>query len=280
MTRHGGQRPSPQADRAKEAGLSRRALLGGGALAVATAWPGSAAMAQPAGRPVSVFAAASLQTALSAIAAAWRTETGRAVTLTFGASSALARQIDQGAPADLFVSADLEWMDWAQGRNLIRPETRRSLLGNRLVLITARDAALTLRIEPGFGLVAALGDSRLATGAPQSTPIGRYAQQALTTLGVWRDVAPRIAGAENVRVALALVARGEAKLGVVYETDARSEPRVAIVDRFPADSHSPIVYPAALTAASTSADAGAFLEHLRSPAAARIFEAEGFAVLP
>ncbi|MEJ1158431.1 molybdate ABC transporter substrate-binding protein [Prosthecomicrobium sp. N25] len=230
-------------------------------------------------RPVLVFAAASLQTALQAVAARWTAETGRAVTFSFAASSALARQLDQGAPADLFASADLDWMDWAEKRGLIRKETRRTLLGNSLVLVTRADTPADLTIAPGFPLAAAIGESRLATGIPESVPAGKYAREALTALGVWAEVAPRIAGAENVRAALALVARGEARFGIVYATDARSEPRVRVVGVFPASTHAPIVYPFALTAASANPDAAAFLEYLASPAARPVFEAEGFVVL-
>jgi molybdate transport system substrate-binding protein len=231
-------------------------------------------------RPVLFFAAASLQTSLNAIAADWTRETGKRVTFSYAASSALARQIEQGAPADLFASADLDWMDWAQQRGLIDAGTRRALLGNTLVLIEPADRPATnLTIAPGFPLAAAIGEQRLATGNPQSVPVGRYAQAALTALGVWGEVAPRLAGTENVRAALALVARGEARFGIVYATDARTEPRVRVVGTFPAASHPPIVYPFAVTATSTNPDARAFLDYLRSPAALRIVEAEGFAVL-
>jgi molybdate transport system substrate-binding protein len=229
-------------------------------------------------RPVTVFAAASLQTALTAIGAEWRKQTGKPVTFSYAASSALARQIEQGAPADLFASADLEWMDWLQQRSLIRSETRVTLLSNALVLIAGQDIQTSLAIAPGFPLAAAIGDSRLATGDPRAVPVGRYAQAALTSLGVWDAVRPRIAGADNVRQALALVARGEARFGIVYATDARTEPRVKVVGTFPAGSHPPVAYPFALTAAARHPDASAFLAYLRSPEATRIFEAEGFTV--
>lgn len=239
----------------------------------------TAAFAQQ-GRPILVFAATSLQTALNAVAAEWQKETGKRATFSFAASSALARQMEQGAPADLFASADLDWMDWATERKLIKPETRRTLLGNTLVLIEpAERPATTLAIAPGFALAEAIGDSRLATGNPQAVPVGRYAQAALTKLGVWERVGPRIAGTENVRQAMALVARGEARFGIVYETDARTEPRVRVVGTFPAESHPAIVYPFAITATSTNPDAAAFLAYLSSPAAIRIFTAEGFSVL-
>jgi molybdate transport system substrate-binding protein len=228
---------------------------------------------------VLVFAAASLQTALNAIAAEWRRETGKRVTFSYAASSALARQIEQGAPADLFASADLEWMDWLQTRRLVQAETRRVLLGNTLVLVEAADRpATSLAIVSGFPLAAMLAESRVATGDPRAVPVGRYAQAALTSLGVWGAVGPRVAGTDNVRAALALVARGEARFGIVYATDARTEPRVRVVGTFPAGSHPPIVYPFALTASSTNPDARAFLDYLLSPGALRVFEAEGFAI--
>jgi molybdate transport system substrate-binding protein len=223
-----------------------------------------------------VFAAASLQTALNAAAAEWRRESGANVKFSYASSAALARQIEQGAPADIFASADLDWMEWAQARNLIRAGTRRILLGNELVLIEPADQMTTLAIAPGFALRDALGGSRLAMGDPGSVPAGRYGRAALTALGVWEQVAGRVAGVENVRAALALVARGEARFGLVYRTDALSEPRVRIVGAFPADSHPPILYPFAVVAASTHLQAEAFLAWLASPAAARIFAGEGF----
>ena len=230
-------------------------------------------------KPVTVFAAASLQTALNKIGADWTKETGKSVIFSFAASSALARQIDNGAPADLFASADLEWMDWAETRKLIKPETRRSLLGNTLVLIAQRDSKLDLTISPGFALAAAVGDSRLATGNPTSVPVGKYAKAALESLGVWAEVAPRIAGADNVRSALALVARGEARLGIVYRTDAHSESNVSIVGTFPAGAHPPIVYPFAVVAGSTHPDAALFISYLSSPQASARFKAEGFSIV-
>lgn len=258
--------------------LGRRAalvLIAGAAFAAAPA----ASAQTPNRKPVVVFAAASLQTALNAIAAAWEKETGKKVTFSYAASSALARQLEQGAPADLFASADLDWMDWAEQRKLIKPDTRKSLLGNTLVLIAAKDAAIDLKIANGFPLAAAIGDSRLATGNIQSVPVGKYAKAALTALGIWDQVGPKIAGTDNVRAALALVARGEAKLGIVYRTDANAEPRVKVVDTFPAGTHPAIVYPFALTAAATNPDAAAFLAYLSSPGAVRLLEAEGFNVL-
>jgi molybdate transport system substrate-binding protein len=230
--------------------------------------------------PVMVFAAASLRTALDGIAAEWTAATGATVAFSYAASPALARQIESGAPADIFASADLRWMDHVEAQGLLAPGTRRNLIGNDLVLIApaASDAALTP--APGFPLAAALGDGRLAMGAPDSVPAGTYAREALTALGVWDAVAPKMAGAENVRAALALVARGEAPLGVVYRSDAEAEPSVRVVAAFPAGSHAEIVYPFALTAASTNPDAAAFLDHLASPAARAVFAAQGFTALP
>lgn len=231
------------------------------------------------GRPVVFFAAASLQSALNAVAAKWKAETGKQVTFSYAASSALAKQIEAGAPADLFASADLEWMDWAAQRKLIIPESRKSLLGNALVLIAGNEDPVSLKIEPGFGLAKAIGSSRLATGNPAAVPAGKYARQALTHLGVWEQVEPLVAGTDNVRAALALVARGEAKFGIVYASDARSEPKVRVVDTFPAASHPPVVYPFAQVAGSTNADGAAFLSYLSSAAATAIFQAEGFTTL-
>jgi molybdate transport system substrate-binding protein len=224
-----------------------------------------------------VFAAASLKNGLDAIAADFQAKTGTRVLVSYGASSALARQIEQGAPADLFISADLDWMDYLQEKSLIRRDMRRSLLGNRIVLV-APAAAGGLDLKPGT-LSAALADGRLATANVASVPAGKYGKAALEHLGLWGEVAGRLAEAENVRAALTFVARGEAPLGIVYETDARAEARVRIVARFPETSHPPIVYPAAVTSASRSTEAENFLQALRSPASAAIFAGEGFSVL-
>jgi molybdate transport system substrate-binding protein len=230
-------------------------------------------------RPLLVFATASLQPVLGRIAADWERQAGVKVTLAFAASGALARQIEQGAPADVFASADLEWMDWAEARQLIRPATRRSLLSNTLVLIEPAGLRTSLEMAAGVPLGRLLGDQRLATGNPQSVPLGRYARAALTALGVWAEIAPRLAGTENARAALALVARGEARLGVVYGSDARSEPKVRVIATFPATSHPRIVYPFAVTAASRHPAAEDLLIYLASPDAARVLEAEGFQTL-
>lgn len=230
-----------------------------------------------------VFAAVSLREALDAAADAFLRERGgpRPV-LSYAASPALARQIEQGAPADVFVSADRAWMDHLERGGHLRAGTRATLASNRLVLVgPVSGPAPTLRIETGFPLAAALGPGgRLAVGDFAAVPAGRYARAALESLGVWPSVAGRLAQAENVRVALALVARGEAPLGIVYATDARAEPKLRIVDTFPEASHPPIVYPAAVTAASRSSRARAFVEFLRSPAGVALFTAHGFAAAP
>ena len=220
-----------------------------------------------------IFAAASLRNALDEVAAAFPSK----VTISYGASSALARQIEAGAPADVFISADLAWMDYLEKKGLLAAGTRRNPLGNRLVLIAPVRKPVKLQPAPGFPLGKALGNGRLALAEPNSVPAGRYAKAALEKLGVWSDMAGRVAAADNVRAALALVARGEAPLGVVYQTDARAEPSVMIAGTFPADSHPPIVYP---VAAVKGAKGGAmpFLAHLSTPRARAIFEKHGFTV--
>jgi molybdate transport system substrate-binding protein len=230
------------------------------------------------GGKVTVFAAASLKNALDAVAADWRQRTGKPVTISYAASPTLAKQIENGAPADLFISADLEWMDYLQQRNLIDPKSRRDLLGNKLVLIAPKDSTVQATLEPGFPLARLLGGGRLAMADPDTVPAGKYGKAALTKLGVWQDVAGRVAAAENVRAALLLVARGEAPLGIVYQTDAAVEPGVRIVASFPADTHPPITYPMALTTAARTGAAD-FAEYLRSNAAAKRFEAQGFTVI-
>jgi molybdate transport system substrate-binding protein len=225
-----------------------------------------------------VFAAASLKNALDAIVADWRKVSGDPVAISYAASPTLAKQIESGAPADLFISADLDWMDYLQRQKLIDPKSRRDLLGNKLVLIAPKDSAVQATIAPGFPLAQLLGAGRLAMADPASVPAGKYGKAALTRLGVWQDIADRVAAAENVRAALLLVARGEAPLGIVYQTDATAEPGVKIVGAFPADTHPPITYPMALTA-SARAGAAEFAAYLRSGAAGARFEAQGFTVL-
>jgi molybdate transport system substrate-binding protein len=225
-----------------------------------------------------VFAAASLTDALQQIDGAFSARTGIAVDASFAASSVLAKQIEAGAPAQVFLSADREWMDYLEQRGRLQGGSRRDLLGNELVLIAPADSALQLKIAPHFALLAALGDGRLATGDPDSVPAGLYARAALTRLGVWPQVADRLVRAENVRAALMYVARGEAPLGIVYQTDARAEGRVRVIDVFPADSHPPITYPLALTAGA-GADAARYAAFLTSDAARDMFVGRGFVIL-
>jgi molybdate transport system substrate-binding protein len=225
--------------------------------------------------PVTVFAAASLTDSLKAVADAYKAKTGMAITLSFGASSTLARQIEQGAQADVFLSADTGWMDYLQKGGHIANATRKDLLGNQLVLIAASDAGPVPGITPRFNLAGALGDRKLALADPASVPAGKYAKAALTALGVWDSVAPKIVQAENVRVALEYVARGEAPFGIVYATDARVSPGVHMAGVFPENTHPAIVYPAALTAHASPA-AKDFLAFLSGPQAKAIFEKAGF----
>lgn len=237
-----------------------------------------ASQAQP--TPVTVFAAASLKNALDEVGAAFTAKTGEPVRFSYAASSALARQIEQGAPADVFISADSDWMDYAAQRGLIVPESRRSLLTNHLALIAPADSKVRVRIGKGMALAAALGDGRLAVAGPD-VPAGKYARASLTALGAWDSVAGKLAPADNVRAALLFVARGETPLGIVYDTDATVEPKVRIVGLFPDASHPPIVYPGALTAKNIDpGDGAAFLGYLQGPEAAAVFRKYGFIVLP
>ncbi|MGC2410329.1 MAG: molybdate ABC transporter substrate-binding protein [Methyloceanibacter sp.] len=226
-----------------------------------------------------VFAAASLKDALDGVSAAWQKETGKSTVISYAASSALAKQIEQGAPADVFISADEAWMDYLAKRNLIEPDTRFDLLGNGLVLIAPKDATLTAKIARSFPLASLLGDGRLAMAETGSVPAGKYGKAALETLGVWDAVKDKVAQTENVRAALVLVSRSEAPLGIVYATDAKADPNVKVLDIFPEDTHPPIVYPVAIMAASANADADAFVTYLKSSTARRVFEAQGFNVL-
>jgi molybdate transport system substrate-binding protein len=236
---------------------------------------GSPAVAQPA--PITVFAAASLKNALDDASAAYaKASATPPARISYAASSVLAKQIEQGAPADVFISADTDWMDYLAAKGLIKAATRKDLLTNHLALVAPKDSAITLTIKPGFPLAAALGPGRLALAGPE-VPAGRYGQQALTALGVWDSVKDKTARGDNVRATLQFVARGEAPLGVVYDTDALSEPAVRIVGLFPESSHPKIVYPAALVAASTAPGAAPFLAWLRSPKGEAIFKKYGFA---
>lgn len=227
-----------------------------------------------------VFATASLRNAIDEIAPAYREASGVRLIATYASSSALAKQIEQGAPADVFISADLDWMDYLAERKLIETGTRRPLLGNGLVLIAPSSSTIRLDIRPGFALAQALGEGRLSLGEVRAVPAGRYAKAALESLGVWASVEGKLAQAENVRAALAFVALGETPLGIVYRTDALAEPKVKIIAEFPAGSHPPIVYPAAVTASARAPDnARAFIAWLSTAGPSVIFERLGFSVV-
>ncbi len=255
--------------------LERAAVVAAVAISLVTIVPASFA----ADRSVTVFAAASLKNAVDDINAAFTRQTRIRVVASYAASSALIKQIENGAPADVFASADLDWMDYGAQRKLIRDDTRVNLLGNRLVLIAPADSKVgNVTIGPGLDLAKLAGDGRIVTGDVRAVPVGKYAKAALEQLGAWTASEPRLAMTENVRAALTLVARGEAALGIVYETDARIEPKVKIVGTFPAASHPPIVYPVALTA-NARLDAAQYLAFLRSQAAKAVFETYGFTFL-
>ena len=226
---------------------------------------------------VSVFAAASLTGALDAVAAAWAAGTGHRAVISYGGSSALARQIQQGAPADIFISASAEWMEALEASGDVQPDTRREVLGNRLVLIAHGDAA-PVTLDESLDLAGMLGEGRLAMALVDAVPAGVYGRAALTSLGLWDGVAPQVAQADNVRAALAFVAQGEAPLGIVYATDAAAEPAVSVIGTFPGTSHPPITYPAAITAEATSPVAAEFLDYLGSEPARALWEAAGFSV--
>ena len=254
------------------------------ALLVST-WPiaaqaqGKPAQDKPAEKSILVFAAASLKNALDAVDATFAKQNGIDVVASYDASSALMKQIEQGAPADIFISADRNWMDYGSQKKLIDDATRIDLLGNRLVLIAAKDSSIgEVTIGPGLDLAKLAGDGRIATGDARAVPVGIYAKTALQKLGLWSAVEPKLAMVGNVRAALVLVARGEAPLGIVYATDAKVEPAVKIIGVFPEDSHDPIVYPAAATITAKPA-AKSYLAFLRSVAARTIFESFGFGLL-
>jgi len=243
-------------------------------LAMACVLPCSAASPRA---PLTVFAAASLKESLDEAAATFERSTGQPVRVSYAASSALARQIEQGAPADVFVSADLEWMDYLQQRGLVDARSRRNLFGNTLVLVAPTAGNATpLVLKPGIDLRPLLDGGRLALALTASVPAGKYAKAAFTTLGIWEQLQPRVAEAENVRAALMLVARGEAPLGVVYRSDAQAEHAVRVLATFPAGSHPPIIYPGARIVASTQPRATAFVRWLGSPEAQAIFRRHGF----
>jgi molybdate transport system substrate-binding protein len=226
-----------------------------------------------------IFAAASLKDALDAVNTVFRRDKGQETTTSFAASSTLAKQIEAAAPADIFISADLDWMDYLAKRNLIKPDTRANLLGNRLVLIAPADSTVRLSNGPNFPLAQALGNGRLAIADPSGVPAGKYGKAALEALGVWSSVADKLAPAENVRATLLLVSRGEAPLGIVYRTDAVADRGVKILGTFPENSHPPIVYPIAAVAASTNPGNAGYIAFLKSSAAHPLFEKWGFTVL-
>lgn len=248
------------------------------ALAFATALTVLAPFAARAG-DVTVFAAASLKNAMEEVAADWTDETGHTATVSFAGTSALARQIQQGAPADVFLSANADWMDVLEEDGLIAPETRFDLLRNRIVLIASGTGAEPVGIAPGFDLAGMLGDGRLAMALVDAVPAGIYGKAALKNLGIWDEVEPKVAQADNVRAALAFVSTGEAPMGIVYATDAGAGDNVTVIGTFPADTHPPIVYPAAAIAGSDNPLNDDFLAFLRSATAREAFERQGFTVI-
>jgi molybdate transport system substrate-binding protein len=228
---------------------------------------------------LTVFAAASMKNALDDVDKAFAAKTGIKVNASYAASSTLAKQIAQGAPADVFVSADTDWMDYSIRKKDINAATRVDLLGNRIVLIAPKDSKIDhVTIGQGFDLAKLAGDGKIATGDVKAVPVGKYAKAALEKLGAWQAAESKFAMAESVRAALEFVARGEAALGIVYSTDAKVEPGVKIVGTFPADSHPPIIYPVAATA-TAKPEARQYLDYLRSSAAKAVFERYGFTYL-
>ncbi|WP_457089761.1 molybdate ABC transporter substrate-binding protein [Microvirga sp. P5_D2] len=227
-------------------------------------------------KDVTVFAAASLKNALDDVAAAWTRETGKKTVISYAASNVLAKQIEAGAPADVFFSADLDWMDYVASKNLIDPKSRVHLLANSLVLVAPKDSNVQVSLQPGVDLAVILGSGRLAMGNVDAVPAGKYGKAGLKHLRAWDGVKDKVAQADNVRAALLLVSRGEAPLGIVYKTDAVSDSNVKVVASFPEESHPPIVYPVALTKDATSADATEFLAFMRSVKAKPFFEGQGF----
>ncbi len=246
-----------------------------GAMTAATVAAAAASEDKPA---ITVFAAASLTNVLQELGDGFTKDASIPVRFSFAASSALARQIENGSRADVFFSADLEWMDYLQARNLVQPATRHDVLGNELVLIAPLGSQVTLKIAPHFALAATLGKGRLATGDPDSVPVGRYAHEALVNLGVWDAVSERLVRADSVRSALAFVERGEAALGIVYATDALIDKNVRVVDVFPEGTHMPIIYPAALVEGARP-EAAKFLAFIRGPAGSLAFRHHGFTPL-
>jgi molybdate transport system substrate-binding protein len=245
---------------------------------VAVALPFPSAFAQE--KSLTVFAAASLKNALDDTNSAFSKAIGIKVVVSYAATPALIKQIEQGAPADVFVSADLQWMDYAAAHNLIKLDTRINLLGNKLVLIASKNSKLDkVEISNGFDITKLAGDGRIAVADVKAVPAGLYAKAALQSLGAWAAAEPKLAMAENVRATLAFVARGETPIGIVYETDAKVEPNVKIVGVFPESSHPPVTYPVAATAESINPAVARYLNFLRTPTAKTIFERYGFSYL-
>lgn len=256
--------------------ISRRAAL---ALFTALVLAFSSVAGTVRAEDLTVFAAASLTNAMEDLGKLYGERTGETVRFSFAASSALARQVESGAPAAIFVSADEAWMDYLAERNLIVPATRISLIGNQLVLIAPTASPITaVELIPGVDLASLIGDGRLATGDPDHVPVGRYAKEALTKFGIWDQVDPRLARAESVRSALALVERGEVPLGIVYATDAAQTNKVRVVGTFPADSHAPIAYPMAIIAAADGPKTRALFDFLASDDAKAVYRKYGFSV--
>lgn len=262
--------------------MKRRLLIGAAlsALALTFVFPATAPLKAQDNQPIVVFAAASLKNALDEIAGDWSKANKTEVKISYAASSALAKQIENAAPADIFISADLDWMDYIEKKNLVKKNTRVSLLGNTLVLIASKDAKnKEVKIAPNFDLAGLLGDKRLAMAAVATVPAGKYGKAALEKLGVWKSVEGKIAEAENVRAALAFVSRGETPYGIVYRTDAASDKGVIIAGTFPDGSYPPIIYPVAQLETSKNAKAAEFQKALSTPSAQAIFKKHGFSVL-
>ncbi len=232
-------------------------------------------------KTVTIFAAASLKNALDSAAADYEKKSGTKVTTSYAASSALAKQIEQAAPADIFISADLDWMKYLADKSLIKSGSQINYLGNRLVLVAPKESTSTLKIAKDFALADAIGDGKIAMADVKAVPAGKYGKAALEALGVWAAVEPKIAQSDNVRSALALVARGEAPFGIVYQTDAVAEPAVKIIDTFPEDTHAPIIYPVGITASAPNGDgAQGFVAFLKTAEGQTHFSKQGFTILP
>jgi molybdate transport system substrate-binding protein len=263
--------------------MKRTSFLAAARISFAIALAAMFGLAQPATAqdkaPLTVFAAASLKNALDEVNAAWTRQSGVEVRASYAASSALAKQIEESAPADLFLSADLQWMDYVEKKNLVRAGTRQSLLGNSLVIVASKDSKIgDLTVDEKLDLAKLIGDGRLSVAGIEAVPAGRYAKAALTKLGLWASVEKKLAEAENVRAALALVSRGEAPLGIVYSTDAAADAGVKVVGTFPAGSHPPIVYPVAVLESSKNANADSYRKYLSSSDAIGIFKKHGFTI--